>query len=252
MVVRNWIAPLVIAGTASLPLLAPTQRAGGVDAGGGGGGSGTGTISGTVTFAGSAPGPVKLDITIDHEVCDREPKFREDLVVAPRTGGLKNVVVWLKDMPEQASDTPPAPSDPATLDQRGCRFIPHVLIVPVGETLNILNSDGILHNIHTRGSINRPINKAQPGLLKRVKAKFKYPEMIFVKCDAHKWMSAWIVVAEHSYYTLTNEDGSYRLDNVPPGMYSLEFWHERLGSVSQQVVVVAGQDAHADAQFESD
>ena len=245
MVAGNWFAPLVIVGTASL-LLAPTPRAAGVDA------SGNGTISGTVTFAGSAPSPVRLDITMDHEVCDREPKFREDLVVAPQTRGLKNVVVWLKDMPEQANDTLPATSDPAALDQRGCRFIPHVVIVPTGETLNILNSDGILHNIHTRGSVNRPINKAQPGVLKRVKAKFKYPEMIFVKCDAHKWMSAWIVVAGHSYYRLTGDDGSYRLDNVPPGTYSLEFWHERLGTATQQVVVVAGKEAHADARFESD
>lgn len=248
MVVRNWIAPLLFAGTASIFLPAPTTRAAGVDAGA----SATGTISGTVTFAGSAPSPEKLNITMDHEVCDREPKFREDLVVAPQNGGLKNVVVWLKDMPEQASGTPPHLSEPATLDQKGCRFIPHVLIVPAGETLTIINSDGILHNIHTRGSVNRPINKAQPGLLKRVKAKFKYPEMIFVKCDAHKWMSAWIVVAGHSYYTLTGDDGSYRLDNVPPGTYSLEFWHERLGSATQQVVVVAEKDAHADAQFESD
>ncbi len=246
MVARNWIAPLLFAGTASIFLLAPTPRAAVVDTEA----SGTGTISGTVTFAGSAPSPVKLDITMDHEVCDREPKFREDLVVAPQTGGLKNVVVWLTDMPEQANDTPP--SDPATLDQRGCRFIPHVLIVPAGETLTILNSDGILHNIHTRGSVNRQINKAQPGVLKRVKAKFKYPEMIFVKCDAHKWMSAWIVVAGHSYYALTDEDGSYRLDNVPPGTYSLEFWHERLGSTTQQVVVVAETEARADAQFDSD
>ncbi len=246
MVARNWFAPLVITGTASLSLLAPTPRAAGVAA------SGTGTISGTVTFAGSATSPVKLDITMDHEVCDREPQFREDLVVAPQNGGLKNVVVWLKDMPEQATDTPPATSDPVALDQRGCRFIPHVVIVPAGETLNILNSDGILHNIHTRGSVNRPINKAQPGILKRVKAKFKYPEMISVKCDAHKWMSAWIVVAGHAYYALTNEDGSYRLDNVPPGTYSLEFWHERLGSAIQQVVVVAETEARADAQFDSD
>jgi len=246
MVVRNWIAPLVVGGTASLPLLVPAPQPAGAIAEA----NGTGTISGTVTFAGSAPGPVKLDITMDHEVCDREPKFSEDLVVAPQTGGLKNVVVWLKDMPEQANDTPP--SDPATLDQRGCRFIPHVLIVPAGETLTILNSDGILHNIHTRGSVNRPINKAQPGVLKSVNAKFKYPEMIRVKCDAHKWMSAWIVVAGHSYYALTSEDGSYRLDNVPPGTYSLEFWHERLGTAAQQVVVVAGQEAYADARFESD
>ncbi len=246
MLLYNRIVPLVVAGVASAPFLGQSPRA----AGGNAEASSTGTISGTVTFTGSVPSPVKLDVTIDREVCDREPKFSEDLVVESQNGGLKNVVVRLEDMPEQANHMPP--SDPPTLDQKGCQFSPHVQIVPAGETLTIINSDGILHNIHPRGSVNRPINKAQPGVLKRVKAKFKYPEMIFVKCDAHKWMSAWIVVAGHSYYTLTGDDGSYRLDNVPPGTYSLEFWHERLGSATQQVVVAAEEETHADAQFESD
>ena len=177
----------------------------------------------------------------------KEPGHEEDLVVARQTRGLRNVVVWLKDVNDEVSWKPN--HEPRILDQKGCRFTPHVLVVPAGEAVTILNSDGILHNIHTRSSVNRPINKVQPGLLKRVSIKFRDPEIIRVDCDAHDWMRAWIVVAAHPYYAVTGEDGRYRLDDVPPGTYTLEFWHETLGNLTRQVVVSGEKEVRIDVQY---
>lgn len=206
-----------------------------------------GVISGRVTLAGKAPTPKQLVITKDPEVCGKEPKYEEDLVVDDQTGGLKNVVVWLGDIKEGKAWQ--ARAEAIALGQDGCRFTPRVLVVPAGETFDILNNDGILHNVHTRSSENRPINKAQPKFLTRLRARFDYPEMVRVECDAHDWMSAWIAVAAHPYYAVTDERGNYDLENIPPGTYTLEFWHEKLGSQTQQVTVPARQMVQTDVVY---
>ncbi|MFQ6047587.1 MAG: carboxypeptidase regulatory-like domain-containing protein [Gemmatimonadales bacterium] len=206
-----------------------------------------GTISGRVTLTGGAPAPERLEITKDREVCAREPKFAQDLVVSSENSGLRFVVVSITDI--RAGKPWPSESTAITLDQNGCRFSPHILIVPAGQTFNILNNDGILHNVHTRSRANRPINKAQPGFLKSLRAQFPSPEIIRVDCDAHDWMRAWIVVAAHPYYAVTDENGRYRLENVPPGTYALEFWHERLGTQTHQVTVAANETAEANAAY---
>ncbi len=206
-----------------------------------------GVIVGQVTFSDPVPAPRRLEITQDGEVCDQEPKFAEDLVVG-EDGGLLNVVVWLSDVREgKPWDT----TSPPALDQRGCRFTPHVLIVQAGETFEVRNSDGILHNVHTRGTENRPVNKAQPGFLTSVRVRLPLPEIVHVRCDAHDWMSGWITVAAHPYYAITDGNGNFQLDNVPPGSYTLELWHEQLGSQTQQVTVTTGSDTRVQARFAS-
>lgn len=207
----------------------------------------SGVIAGTVSLSGGTPLPERLAVTSDREVCDQEPKFDESIIVAPETRGLKNVVVRLTDITEgKAWDHT---SRPPELSQIACRFAPHVLIVPARQTFDIVNSDGILHNIHTRGSKNRPMNKAHPSLLKRLKMNFKRPDLIAVKCDVHDWMSGWIVVASHPYYAVTDSAGKFELQNVPPGTYTLELWHEKLDKEIRQVTVTAGGRAQVDVEF---
>ena len=244
MLVQFWIASLLVTGLVSPQPVGPAPRTKPFAVPQV---SGTGVITGMVTLAGRVPVPKALDITIDHEVCGKEPGYEEDLVVVRETRGLRNVVVWLRDVREEVNRK--LNHEPPTLDQKGCRFTPHVLVVAAGEAVTILNSDGILHNIHTRSSINRQINKAQPGILKRVSVKFRDPEIIRVDCDAHDWMRAWIVVAAHPYYAVTGEDGRYRLDDVPPGTYTLEFWHETLGNLTRQVVVSGEKEVRIDVQY---
>lgn len=206
-----------------------------------------GVIAGTLTLRGEARPPKELNITKDPEVCGKEPKFEEDLLVARETAGLKNVVVWLSDINEGKAWE--ARTQPVTLDQNGCRFTPRILIVPAGETFHILNSDGILHNIHTRSSENRPINKAHPKFVKRLQARLKRPEIVRVDCDAHDWMRGWIAVAAHPYYAATDENGSYRLEDVPPGTYTVTLWHETLGEQTRQVTVSPGAEVQVDVAY---
>jgi plastocyanin len=136
------------------------------------------------------------------------------------------------------------------LDQQGCRFQPHVVLIPRGATLEILNNDKILHNVRTTSKKNPPFNKAQPKFLKKIKHTFKAaPEKIKVQCDAHSWMSAWIVVQEHPFYAVTDASGQFTLTDVPAGTYTIESWHEKLGAQTATVTVPATGTVTADFTF---
>jgi len=193
----------------------------------------TGTISGTVKFVGTPPTPKKIPVTKDTAKCGTE-KLSEELVVGPDKG-VKWAVISLVGARGK-------PSGPAVLDQKGCWFIPHVVVMPAGGSLDILNSDGILHNIHTYSTKNPAINKAQPGFKKKMTEKFDQVEIVKVTCDAHPWMSGWIVVAD-TPTAVTDEKGSFKLANVPAGTYKLNVWHEVLGEKTQEVTVKAGEEA---------
>lgn len=206
-----------------------------------------GTIRGTVTFRGEVPAAERLEITTDAEVCGVEPKFASDLLVGEGNDGVRYVAVWLSDIREGKNWETRA--EPRTLNQKSCSFVPHVLVVPAGEQFFTVNSDGILHNIHTRGTENRPVNKAQPGFLERLPHRLRYPEIVRVECDTHDWMRAWIVVAAHPYYAVTESDGSFVLEGVPLGTYTLQVWHEKLGTLSREVTVSAGAEARIDVEY---
>lgn len=193
-----------------------------------------GTITGTIKFAGSRPVRKKLRVTKDRDVCEKKQHLSWDLVVGPRKG-VTNAVVRLIDVKKGKKWA----STKATLDQKSCEYTPHVVVVPAGGTLNILNSDGILHNIHTYGKVNATINRAQPKFKKVLPVRFKKPEIVKVTCDAHSWMLGWLVVSNHPYVAVTNDKGEFMLSDVPPGNYQLEVWHETLGTKVQDVTVKA-------------
>lgn len=205
-----------------------------------------GVVRGTVSFTGEATPPEQLAVTTDIDVCGKEPLSDETLLVG-ESGGLRNAVVWLSDI--EAGKAWEARDEPPAIGQAACRFIPHVLVVPAGETFEILNDDGILHNFNSQSSKNRPLNKAQPGMLKKLTAEFERPEIVGVHCDVHGWMSAWIVVAAHPYYAVTDEDGGFKLQDVPPGSYTLQVWHEKLGTLSRQVTASSRGEVQVDVQY---
>ncbi|MFB3074616.1 MAG: carboxypeptidase regulatory-like domain-containing protein [Candidatus Methylomirabilales bacterium] len=118
------------------------------------------------------------------------------------------------------------------------------MIAPVGSPIIILNTDNFLHTFHTISVKNPPVDKAQPNLRKVLKEKFDKPEIIEVNCDLHPWMKAWIVVAEHPYYTVTDGTGAFVLTDVPAGSYQLRVWHETLGQEAKDVVVNVGAEAN--------
>jgi plastocyanin len=197
-----------------------------------------GTITGTVKYKGDPPAPEKVAVTKDTEVCGKEKTAPALLVGADK--GIKNVVVRIADIRKGKKLEPPA-SNPV-FDQKGCEFHPHVLLFPAGSTIDILNSDGILHNVHTTSTVNPSFNQAQPKFKKKITKTIEKPEMpIKVVCDAHGWMSAWWISQEHPYYALTDDGGAFTLSDVPPGDYQVEIWHETLGKHVEKVSVKAGE-----------
>lgn len=209
----------------------------------GGAVSGGGSISGEVKYAGTPPAPKKLEVTKDTDVCGKD-KVSQELVVGGNKG-IKNAVVFIAGI----SKGKKLEAKEAVLDQKGCEYHPHVEIVAAGAPLKILNSDGILHNIHTHSKVNSPVNKAQPKFKKEMTETIAKAEIIPVKCDVHGWMSAVLVVADNPYYVVTDDNGAFKLTDVPAGTYQLKIWHETLGEQTKQVTVTAGGDAKVSAEM---
>jgi plastocyanin len=195
-----------------------------------------GTISGRVVFVGDAPAAKKVKVTKDNEKCGAEITA-EDLVVGSDKG-IQYAVVSVVGL----KGAPPKPANPPTINQKGCVFRPHVVIAPVGAGVDIINDDGILHNFHTSSTKNSPMNRAQPGFRKKMTETFTQPEIIKVSCDAHSWMSAWLVVTDHPYIDTTDGSGAFKINDVPPGNQTIEVWHETLGKITKTVAVKAGEE----------
>jgi plastocyanin len=191
-----------------------------------------GTIKGMVRFTGVAVEQKKLPVTVDQSVCGKE-KDAEDLVLSPEKG-MRNVVVSLQSPPPGAKW--PAPLPIVQMDQKQCIYVPRVVVVPVGGTVEFLNTDRLLHNLHSASTGNPTFNRTQPRG-RTIPIVFTKPEIVRVDCDLHPWMRAWVVVAEHPFYAVTNDQGEFVLDNVPPGKYTLQLWQESLGTVTQDVTV---------------
>jgi len=201
-----------------------------------------GAVTGTVRLEGAPPPPTKLPVTIDQYVCGRE-KEGEDLVLSPQRG-IRYAVVSLVDPPAAAAALPTALDALPTpeMDQQACSFAPRVVLVPAGGTVRFLNSDRLLHNLHSAPGASVEFNRTQPKG-RTIPIVFPTPGIVRVSCDLHSWMRAWVVVAEHPFYAVTDAEGRFTLRGVPPGRYRLRVWQERLGTVTQDVVVRDGQDA---------
>lgn len=200
-----------------------------------------GSISGSVKYKGTPPAPAKIAVTKDPEVCAKEGKEKvsPDLTVGSG-GGVANVVVVVKAAKGKKLD-PPATNP--VFDQKACEFRPHVLAFPAGSTIDVLNSDGILHNIHTTSKTNPPINQAQPKFKPKLQIKIDKAEWpIKVQCDAHGWMHAYWIAQEHPYYAVTDADGNFKIGDLPAGDYEVEVWQEKLGKKTEKVSVKAKED----------
>jgi plastocyanin len=207
-----------------------------------------GDALGTVRFKGKAPPAEVLRLTADHAVCGPEARPSEALLLSA-SGGVKNAVAFIAHERIEGWRSPTI----FQMDQRRCAFIPRVLIVPPGSTVEVLNSDGILHNFHTLSRLNPSLNLAQPKRAKPLRVTFEHPEIVEVKCDIHGtgFMRAWIVVARHPYYALTDDEGRFRLPGVPPGSHTLEVWHELLGTKRVPVTVGATGEINVSVTFTS-
>ena len=188
-------------------------------------------IRGVVLFSGAVD-QKKLPVTIDQYICGKE-KTAEELVVSAQRG-LRNAVVWLQSPPPgAAAEGVPAKVE---MDQKACVFVPRVVLVPAGGTVEFLNSDRLLHNVHSVSRDNPSFNRTQPrGRV--IPVTFAKPEIVRINCDLHSWMRGWVVVADHPFYALSNDAGEFELPPVPPGKYTLQIWHETLGINTRDVTV---------------
>ncbi|HEU4400719.1 MAG TPA: carboxypeptidase regulatory-like domain-containing protein [Candidatus Polarisedimenticolia bacterium] len=202
-----------------------------------------GEIVGKVKYAGNAPTPAPISITKDQAVCGKTPQVESSLLVAADKS-VKNVVVSITD-PKDGKKMAASATNPK-IDQNGCKFVPRVQIVPAGQTIDIVNDDGILHNIHSWPKNNVPFNKAQPKFKKVMTEKFDKPDVVKISCDVHSWMQGYIIVAGHPYFALSDDAGNFKIADVPAGTYTLEYWHEKLGTQTKQVTVPATGSVQAD------
>jgi hypothetical protein len=190
------------------------------------------TIKGNVRYVGAPVQKKTVSVTIDQYVCGKE-KESEELMLSSNNG-IRNAVVWLQNLPPGTKVEWNLPA--AKMDQKQCAFVPRVVVVPLGGTVEFLNSDRLLHNVKSAGKENPPFNRAQPHA-RSISFAFKKPEILRVDCDLHSWMRGWVVVAEHPFYAVTNEQGDFIFENVPRGKYTLQVWQESLGNVTQELVV---------------
>ena len=193
-------------------------------------------VSGRITIEGPVPENPPLKISGDPACMRQHPDGLRQETFVSENGGLGNVFVYVKDgLGGYYFDTP---AETVTLDQKGCRYLPHVFGVQVGQNVVFLNSDPMLHTVHAVGNTNPEFNFSQPIQTQKDTKFFAKPEvMVRVKCDIHPWMSAYVGVLEHPYFAVTPAQGNFELKGVPAGTYTIEAWHEKLGTQTQQLTL---------------
>ena len=202
--------------------------------------TGTSGVKGSIVFKGEAPEPKAITMSAD-PVCQKihsEPVYSE-LVTVNDNGTLKDVFIYVKAGLEGKSY--PVPSGEVVFDQRGCKYTPHVVGMQAKQTLKILNSDDTLHNVHALPANNDQFNYAMPKFMKQKTATFANPEvMVRVKCEVHPWMGAWIGVLSHPFFSVSDEGGTFSIEGLPAGDYTIEAWHEKYGQATEQVSLAEG------------
>ena len=184
-----------------------------------------GSLVGNVKYQGKVPKPKPLKMDSD-PICgaSHDGRVTSESFIVDDDMNLKNVLIWFKNV----SYSGETEKTPAVIDQKGCLYNPHVLGVMKDQQVLIKNSDKTLHNIHSMPNLNTPFNSAQPAGVPDLKKSFtSVEEPFYIKCDVHPWMKSWVLVQDHPFFAVTDENGNYRIDNIPPGTYEVIAWQEK-------------------------
>jgi plastocyanin len=206
------------------------------------GGPAGGSVTGRVRLTGKPPANALIRMGVD-PMCSRAnggKRVMQETVVTDKEGGLANVFVRVAGKFSQT----PVPSQPVVIDQRGCVYVPRVVGVRVGQTLQVRNSDPLLHNVHSVSTRQNAFNVGQPvqGMTNDFRLKDE-EVMLPIKCDVHRWMTSYVGVVQHPYFAVTDREGRFTIADVPPGSYTLETWHEQYGTLTQPLRVKPGATA---------
>jgi plastocyanin len=213
------------------------------------GAAGAGTITGTVTYEGKVPDLKPLSVAAEPICAKKHATVPNEALVLGPNNSMGNILVRVvSGLP--AGKTWPAPKEPVVMDQQGCQYVPHVMGIMVGQPFKVLNSDGVLHNVHALPKVNTPFNMAMPPTRKEAEANFGKEEGVFmIKCDVHPWMHSYMAVMSHPFFAVTKTDGKFTIANLPPGTYQVEAWHEKLGTQKATVTVGASDTKQATFKF---
>jgi hypothetical protein len=194
-----------------------------------------GTISGIVKWSGPLPHALNFPVTKDPAICDPDSRKMVDLerLVVGTQGGVANTIVYLKNI--YSGKAMILPEQRRHLDQKHCRYIPHILLVPQDATLQMQSSDATLHTIHMDGAAT--FNLPFPFTNQITSRTMSTPGLVHLRCNGgHVWMNAEMMVAPHPYYAVTDESGRYEFTDVPPGTYQIVAWHEGWGREGKEQV----------------
>jgi hypothetical protein len=205
--------------------------------------TGTSVIRGTIHFNGQPPAPQSIDAAQDTNC----PTGLTSESIKVNDGQLKNVFLYIKEGLPDADYPAPAP---ATLDQRGCRYIPHVLGLMTGQKLQILNSDPTMHNVHPSSRTNKSWNLSQDQHAPPEEKSFSKPELLMpVQCNVHPWMKMYVNVVPHPFFAVSGDDGGFEIRNLPAGTYTIAALHEKLGEKTAKITVRDGEAANVELTF---
>jgi plastocyanin len=193
-----------------------------------------GTIAGKVTYEGTPAKMKPIDMSKEPSCAKMyaTPQYAEK-VVTGKGNSLENVLVYIS----AGAPDEPAPPTAALLEQKGCRYLPHVLVLQVNQELKIENEDETSHNVHPMPKVNQEWNKSQPPGAPPITDKYEKAEIFPVKCNVHPWMQGNIAVLKNSHYAITGDGGAFTLPNLPPGRYTVTAWQEAYGEQSQEVTI---------------
>jgi plastocyanin len=196
-----------------------------------------GTISGAVTLDGTPPALKPIDMSASPACVQANPApVVPPVVVTGDNGALANVVVYVKSgLGNYRYDVP---AETAVLHQKNCMYDPHVMALMTGQPFEVQNNDPTMHNVHPMPKRNRQWSNSQPAGSAALHETFTHSEFAMpVLCNVHPWMRSTVFVFDHPYFAVTSKDGSFQLKNLPPGTYTIEAWHESMGTQDQAVTI---------------
>jgi len=206
-----------------------------------------GTVSGKVTYTGTPAKPKPIDMGKEPS-CARQhaaPMTSETVVTGPNNA-LENVVVYVSS---GAPDDGQVPAQAVTFEQKGCQYVPHVLVVHINQELKIVNDDQTAHNVHPLAKVNREWNKSQPPGAPPISEKYDKPEFIPVKCNVHPWMHGYFAVLATNHYDISKGGGGFKLPDLPPGKYTITAWHEDYGTQTADVTITGNESKEVNFTF---